>query len=96
MICWSDYPTCLEALFNRLSKKEIGLFMIINHMEKGSYGLFMYGDDDIDWAEIAKGDWRILLCMTSDEIWQLLMTPLMPYFPSLTDADAAPSLSTGE
>ena len=96
MICWSDYHTCLHALFNRLAKKEIALFVVVNNIEKGSYALLLFGDDDLNWDLIATGDWRIVLCMTAGEIWELLMTPLMPYFPEVKRAASAPSVSPGE
>lgn len=93
---WSSYATCLDALYKRLSKKEIGLFMIINNIEQASYGLALYGDDDIDWNQIASGNWRIVLCMTPTEIWQLLIEPLIHYFPEVPGADSSPSVSPGE
>lgn len=96
MICWSDYATCLEALYNRLSKKEIGLFMIFNNIEKSSYGLAQYGDDDIDWNKIASGDWRVVLCMTPTEIWQFMIEPLIRYFPEVPLAGSSKSLPPGE
>lgn len=96
MICWSNLDVCFDALYNRLAKKEIALFMIVNNIEKGSYGLAKYGDDDLDWDKIANGDWRVILCMTPGEIWSFLMTPMVPYFPEISDADSAPSISPGE
>lgn len=96
MICWSNLNVCYDALFNCLSKKEIALFVIVNNIEKGSYGLFRYGEDDLDWNQIATGDWRIILCMTPFEAWQFLMTPLMPYFPEVKSADSTPSVSPGK
>lgn len=96
MICWSNFYTCLNALFNRLAKKEIAVFVVVNNVEKGSYALFLLGDGDLDWDLVDKGDWRIVLCMTANEVWDFIMTPLMPYFPEVEGAHSAPSVPSGE
>lgn len=96
MICRSDLRTCLGAMFNRLRAGDDTIWTLFYDSDAESYALYTIDDDDMPYNGVQRGDLRPVFLITRLELLVLLSEPVIGIFKEMKDANAAPSVPTGE